>query len=167
MFRIMSVTVGGGATSAAAMQRRLVDDLRWLPIHDFRLTFALGRITPGTTVFAMCSALGFLLRGWTGAVAALLAASVPTSLLAFAVTLGVDAVSTSPFAQRAILGAIAASVGLSLASIWILVRPSLIPGRIARAIVLVVGAYLLSLCLAPVWVLGIAAIAGYFWKTND
>lgn len=167
MFRVMTLTVGGGSTAAAAFQRRLVDEKQWLPLDEFRLAYALGRITPGTTVFAMCSALGLLLRGFAGAVASLLAASIPSSLLAWIVTLGVDAISTSPLAQRAISGAIAASVGLSFASVWILVRPSLIPGRLLRPVALVLGGYLLSLWLTPIAVLALAAVAGYRWKSES
>lgn len=166
MFRVMTSTIGGGSTAAAAMQRRLVDEKKWLGIEEFRLTYALGRITPGTTVFAQCSALGYVLRGWTGAVMSLLAASAPTSVLAWLATLGVEAVAGEPLAQKAIAGAIAASVGLSLASVWILVRPSLMPGRVARALVMVAAGYGLSLWVSPVVVLGLAAMAGYWWKTE-
>src|SRR5436853_6495298 len=79
--RIGSFTFGGGTSTAAALERELVNRRRWIDQSQFRLAYALSRLTPGTTVLATCTALGWILRGWRGLIIALAAASVPCSII--------------------------------------------------------------------------------------
>lgn len=68
--------------------------------------------------------------------------------------------------QVAIDGALASSVGILLASFWLIVRPYLTRDRVIESVAIVSGSIVLSLSvnLSPVLVLGLAGVAGFFWK---
>ncbi len=79
--RNANFTLGGGSATVAVMHRELLDKRQWLSPDDFTLRFALARLTPGTNLLAFCTCVGWLLRGMAGAVVALLAASIPCTVV--------------------------------------------------------------------------------------
>lgn len=83
-----SFTFGGGSATIAALEREIVEKRHWLDPDRFALCFALSRMTPGTNLLAFCVAAGASLRGAIGAVLTLIAASVPCSMFAVALTMG-------------------------------------------------------------------------------
>lgn len=164
--RLGNFTFGGGAATTAALQREIVARKHWLDETGFALCYALSRITPGTNLFAFCTASGWLLRRWRGALAALLAASIPSCLLVWAATAGFDSVNRyAPF-RAAAAGAMAASAGILLASFWSLVGPHLTRRAWPRTSAITVASIALSLGagLSPIAVLAIAAAVGLLWK---
>jgi chromate transporter len=108
--RYANLTLGGGSATAATMHRELVEKRHWLTDDQFTLCFALGRITPGTNLLAFCTGFGWVLRGASGAVVALLASSIPCAMLVAVLTALFSYWQDSPFAQAAIHGAVAAAV---------------------------------------------------------
>jgi chromate transporter len=166
--RIGSLTFGGGNATVAALEQEIVDSRGWLERSRFHLAFALSRITPGTNVLATCTGIGWCLRKWRGAVAALLGASVPCSAIAIFITGVYIAWNRNPIAIAAFRGAAAAAVGLIVASCWLLLRPFIGAVSWLRIVVLVGGsAVLASLSMPPVRVLGLAIIVGFIWKKEE
>jgi chromate transporter len=55
--RYANLTLGGGSATAATMHRELVVKRKWLSEDQFTLSFALGRVTPGTNLLAFCTRL--------------------------------------------------------------------------------------------------------------
>jgi len=165
-FRIGNFTFGGGSATTAALQREIVEQRRWYDIMQFSLCYALARVTPGTNLLAFCTASAWLLRGWRGALLALLVVSIPSCALVYLVTIGFDTWSRNRFFQAAIAGALAASVGALLASFWLLVRPYLNRQHWIQTAIIVVGSIALSLIAgwSPVAVLILAGVIGFFWK---
>jgi chromate transporter len=102
--RYANLTLGGGSATAATMHRELVEKRRWLTDEQFTLCFALGRITPGTNLLAFCTGFGWMLRGASGAIVALLASSIPCAVLVAVLTALFSYWQDSPFAQAAIHG---------------------------------------------------------------
>jgi chromate transporter len=84
--RHANTTFGGGSATIAVLRRQLVVRQAWLDDTEFDLGYALSRLTPGTNLLAFCTAAGWTARRWPGAVIALLAASLPYSILAVVVT---------------------------------------------------------------------------------
>ncbi len=164
--RIGNLTFGGGAATVAALQRELVSARRWLNNAQFALCYALARVTPGTNLLAFCAATGWLLRRWRGALVAVLAGSVPSCALVALVTEGFEVWSSQRLVQVAINGALASSVGILLASFWLILRPYLTRDRVIESVAIVSGSIFLSLFVnvSPVLVLGLAGVAGFFWK---
>jgi chromate transport protein ChrA len=69
----------------------------------------------------------------------------------------------------AIAGTLAAAVGMMALSAWQLVRPHIRRGRALRALLLAATSALLSyrLHVSPIIVLGLAALAGFFWRVPE
>jgi chromate transporter len=164
-FRIGNFTFGGGAATTAALQREMVERRRWYDTLQFGLCYALARVTPGTNLLAFCTASGWLLRGWRGAVAGLLAASIPGCALVCLVTLGFDVWSRNRFFQAAVDGALAASVGALLASFWLLIRPYLNRRHWIQTVAIVLASIALSFLAgwSPIVILLLAGVVGFFW----
>lgn len=81
-----NVKFGGGSATIAELEGEIVERRDWVSHDQSRLSYALSRITPGTNLLAYCAGVGWLLRGASGVLMALVAASVPCSILAVLVT---------------------------------------------------------------------------------
>src|ERR1044071_7114468 len=110
---------GGGRATIAVLRRHLVDRHAWLDAAEFDLAYTLSRLTPGTNLFAFCTAAGWTARGWPGALIALLAASLPCSILAVAATAFYSELHASPLFAAALRGALAAAVAIMLSTAWV------------------------------------------------
>ncbi len=143
----------------------LVERQQWLNAAQFAISYGLSRVTPGTNQFAFSTASGWLIRGWRGALLALLAVSAPSCAIVAFVAAGYEVWSGLGWVQAVIRGALAASVGILLAGFWLLVAPYVQAGNRIRTVAIVIGSIALSLALglAPVRVLGIAAVVGLLW----
>lgn len=167
--RIPNLTFGGGDPTMAALERELVARRGWLAPEQYGLAFGLARLTPGTNLLAFCAAAAWLLRGWTGAVLALVAASAPAAVIVVWLTYGYQALKGNALAMGAIAGLLASAVGMMAAAAWLLVRPHVRRGAWLRALVLAGGsiALLLGVSMSPVAVLALAAAAGFFWRREE
>ena len=76
-------TVGGGLVSIELLRRRFTAR-GWLDAVSHGVFIAVSRFTPGTVVLAYCVMLGWRFHRWRGALLALAVASVPASLIVFA-----------------------------------------------------------------------------------
>jgi chromate transporter len=163
--RIGNLTFGGGGPTVAAFQRELVARRKWLSQEQYGFCYALSRITPGTNLFAFCTAAGWLLRGWRGGILALLVTSVPSCVLVALLTVGFDSWSQNRWVAIGIEGALAATVGMLLATFWIILRPYVTRTGWRRTALIAGASIALSLGagLSPIPVLALAAIAGWFW----
>jgi chromate transporter len=61
--RYANLTLGGGSATSATIHREIVDKRHWVTQSQFTLSFALGRLTPGTNLLAFCTGIGWLIRG--------------------------------------------------------------------------------------------------------
>jgi chromate transporter len=168
VFRAANFTVGGGGPALAMLLRELVYKRRWMSDSGYAMCFALARVTPGTNMLAFYTATGWLLKRWRGAIAALLAGSLPCCLFAAFVTVGFEHITENRWVQAGMDGALAASVGLLLASFWLLVRPYLKKRDWKSGSAIVLASVVLSLLvgLSPITVLILAALVGALFKTG-
>ena len=167
--RVSNLTFGGGDPTTAALQSELVASRGWLSPEKYALVYGLARITPGTNILAFCAGTAWELKGWPGAILAVFGATVPAAIMVVLLTAGYESVKQNTRAMAAIAGTLAAAVGMMAVSAWQLVSPHLRRRRVLRAIVLVTASVLLSygLRVSPVAVLGLAALAGYFWRVPE
>jgi len=168
IFRAANFTVGGGGPAVAMLLREMVYKRRWMSDSGYAMCFALARVTPGTNMLAFYTATGWLLKRWRGAIAALLVGSLPCCLFAALVTAGFEHISENRWVQAGMEGALAASVGLLLASFWLLVRPYLKKQNWRSGSAMVLGSIVLSMCvgLSPITVLILAALVGALFPTR-
>jgi chromate transporter len=112
--RYANFTLGGGSATVAVLHRKLLDKRRWISNDNFSLCFALARLTPGTNLLAFCTGVGWLLRSTLGAMTALLAASIPCTIIVALATALFSRWQENHWAQAAIHGAIAAAVAITV-----------------------------------------------------
>lgn len=160
---VVNATFGGGSTILAVFQRELVDRRRWLTAEQFGLCFAVGRITPGTSILAFCAALGWLFARVPGATLALLASAVPCAGIALAMLLAYEQLKEVHWFAVALRGAMAAAIGIMLAAGWGILRPYLKPALRTRTILIVCLSLLLMVGFrfSPLSILGMAALFGF------
>ena len=160
--RYANFTLGGGSATVAVLHRELLDKRRWLSPDDFTLCFALARLTPGTNLLAFCTGVGWLLRRWSGAVVALLAASIPCAVMVVVATALFSHWQDNRWAQAAIHGAIAAAVAITVKTCWTIAHPHFKGRARLRVILVAAAAFLLYVWLAvsAIEVLLLAAVIG-------
>ncbi|SMO96811.1 chromate transporter [Paracoccus laeviglucosivorans] len=101
----------------------LVERTGWYTEEEFVNTFALANFIPGGNVIALATIAGVRLRGWPGALAAILGLCLPPAILVCAAGSLYLRYSETEIAQR-ILGAMAAAgAGLIVAMAIKLLKP--------------------------------------------
>jgi chromate transporter len=165
--KLGNLTFGGGNATIAVLHEEIIVRLKWISEDEFALSFAISRLTPGSNFFAFCVAVGWILKRTFGSVFALIASSVPCSLLVMLVTMIFSVVQSNPWVQAALHGAIAAAVSITFKTAWILVRPHLQFSQHSRlkAVFLFALALFLHgfLKFSPIEVIGISALLGLFY----
>ena len=160
-------TVGGGHASIELLRRRATSR-GWLDASAHGLLIAISRITPGTNILAYCALLGWRFHRAGGVVAALAAASIPGSLIIFALTATLVRIDRYAVVQALLaIGILAASI-LILSSAWNLIRPYTGQANRRKALLLaVVAAVLIVLGATPVRTLLAAAVLGFLLPDAD
>lgn len=167
--RYANTTFGGGSATTAVLHRAIVDDRAWVAPERFGLIYALARLTPGTNLLALCTGLGWQLRGWRGALVALLAASVPCSVVVVIVTYFFERWSNNHLVQLSIRGAVAAAIGITVVTCWTISRSYLKSPQWPRAALIGVAAFAAAAVFGtqPIRVLLAAAIVGLLWPNRS
>ncbi len=162
--KIGNTTFGGGNPTMALLQRELIRR-DWITREDFALAYSLARVTPGTNVLAFCAATGARVLGLVGALAAVMAVTLPSAVVAVLLTRGFETWRTNPWAIAAIGGIVAAVSGMMWASVCLLIKPFL--GL--RALLFAGSAFLAAwkFHVTPVPVILVAALAGFLWPHQE
>jgi chromate transporter len=168
LFARVGVTVFGGGDPTIAILQREFYWRDWLSPEKFAIAFGLARLTPGTNVLAFCAAAGWYILGLGGALAAVLAITIPSSVLVVWLTQAYDLTAHNRLALSIANALLAAAVGTMIGAALLLVRTQCKPGRWLRPVAISTGAFLLAFVakLTPLQVIGVAAIVGFFWPES-
>jgi chromate transporter len=169
--RIGTLTFGGGDPTMAAFYTEVVAARKWISHETYGLVYALARITPGTNLLAFGAGLSWELGGWIGALACVLAMSLPAAFCTALLTIGYERWKSNPTAMAVIAGVLAGAVALMATSVWQLLEGQLRsrrPLKIVRALAIAGGALLLGLRFdtPPIAVLALAAAVGWAWQAE-
>lgn len=166
--RYGNFTFGGGSSTVASLREEILVRRKWISEDQFHLAYGLSRLTPGTNVLAFCAAIGGMTRGPVGALVALIAASVPCSMIAVLVTHFYAVLQHSRFFAIALAGALAAAVAVMVNTSWVLAQPH-VKASMAKAIVIVPAAIVAVtvFSISPFHVLLAAAAVGILWPARD
>ncbi len=159
-------TIGGGIATIEVL-RRAFTTRGWMTDADHQRLFAASRVTPGTNLLAYCTAAGWHARGASGAIVALLAASVPCTVIAALAMMLYGRLDASP--AFAIVVTIGMTIALALlaSGAWRLARPHLTRINAVRAVAIVTLALVLgALRISPIWILLTAAAVGALWPAR-
>ena len=167
--RFGNMTFGGGSATIAVIHQEIVSKRKCVSEEIFALCYALSRVTPGTNLLAFETGVGWVLRGWVGAIVSLVAGSVPCSAVAVLVTFAYEAFRQNVFVARAIRGALAATVGLVLVTAIQLLRPHLKKNHYVFPIIIALASFVAvwKFRVPPVLDLGLAALVGVFLPVRD
>ena len=80
------LAIGGGSAVLPELHKVVVTDTHWLNDQQFKEIYSLGQIAPGPNM-TIVAIIGQHVAGWAGALVTLVAFFLPSSLLAFGVTL--------------------------------------------------------------------------------
>jgi chromate transporter len=168
LFARVGITVFGGGDPTIAILQREFDRRNWLSPEKFAIAFGLARLTPGTNVLAFCAAAAWYIRGLPGALAAVLAVTIPASVLVVWITRAYDLTTRYHLAQSIANAMVAAAVGTMVGAAVLLVRTQCSRGQWLRPTVIATGAFALAyfIRLSPLQVIGAAAIVGLFWPES-
>ncbi len=161
-FRIGTTTFGSGGATMIRLGQALTER-GWIGPAQFDLNFTLARVAPGTNVMAFVMGSAYAIRGWWGALVALLALSVPASCAVVLLTITYQRWNEHPVGHAIVGAAMSAIVGIIVGAAWLLAWPRLRNREYARTLLLVAGGAALSFWLPPLQVLLASAITGYFW----
>jgi chromate transporter len=168
-FRIGNTTFGGGDAITAALQREFITRRGWLTFDQYVLAQSLAKVTPGSGILAFAAATAWMLRGWPGALAAVLAVSVPSSIIVVLLTWGFTAMSANPMAVSTLATILASAVGLMWAAAWLIAKPQMGRRTWLRTSLMVAGAVVAldRWSITPIQILAVAALVGAVWITEE
>jgi chromate transporter len=151
------VVFGSGYVLLAFLRDDLVNRLHWITEQQLLDAITAGQVTPGP-VFATATFIGYLLRGWSGALIATVAIFLPSFFLAGAVGALAGRIRKSKLAAAFIDGVNAGAVAL-MAEVGIMLGKATFVDGWAWAIGLVSALFLLRFQVNATWlILGGAAI---------
>jgi chromate transporter len=162
------IAISGAISTAPEMHRFLVDEKHWMTHIQFSDSIAMAQAAPGPNILFV-ALLGFQAAGWTGAIAALSAMVIPSSLLVYATWMWKKSRDDTRLVKALRLGLSPIAIGLTVSTGLILVRTAAVPEtgfvldlRIAALSGLVMATLLFSLKAKrnPLWMIGLGAIVG-------
>lgn len=158
-FALLSLlAVGGAITSASDMQRFLVGERGWIDALQFNAAVAIAQAAPGPNILFV-ALLGWSVAGPLGMVATMAGILLPSSLLT-AVVSRYGRARRDALAVRAFsLGLAPLTIGLLLATGWVLAQPS--RGHWgALLLVPVTVLFMLKTSRSPLWMITLGALVG-------
>ena len=158
-FGMLSFLAFGGVPSVMPeMQRIVVESQGWATPMEFVQLFAIAQAAPGPNILIV-SLLGWKAAGLPGALVALLAACIPSGILAWWIAGLWERFKDSPW-RAAIQKAIApVVVGLILSGGYVLCTPST-PDLRLWAIAAASATVMVMTKLNPLWILGVGGLVG-------
>jgi chromate transporter len=152
------IAVGGGATVLPEMQRSVVDVHGWMTATQFSELFGLANAAPGPNVLVV-TLIGWQVAGLPGALATTLALCLPSSLLTFGFFRLWQRFRDTVWVRAIERGMAPLTVGLVLASGYLITRGANDSPAAYAATALTVG-MVLATRLNPLWLIAGGAIAG-------
>ena len=118
------LAIGGAITTAPDMHRYMVSQQHWLTDTQFTSSIALAQAAPGPNVLFV-AVLGWNVAGLNGALAAMAGIMLPSTTLVLAATRWAKANKESRSVRAFTAGMAPLTVGLLLATGWLLAEPYL------------------------------------------
>jgi chromate transport protein ChrA len=146
-----------GSAAAAAIQERLAAE-GLMPRHLFQIAYAAARLTPGTNLLALYTALGHATSGWRGALAGLAAGSVPSAMCAVGLAWAYERLAGGPAVDAGLEAASIAGIAAIAWAAYTLARPIVLDHRVRAGTLL--AALLLFTLVAPVPPLAVIVAGG-------
>ena len=159
-FVVLSLVAFGGANAVVPeMHRQSVELHHWMSDGQFANLFAIAQAAPGPNVL-ISTLIGWKVSGVVGGVVATVAMCAPSCVLTYFAAKVWDRHRDAPWRAALASGLTPVTVGLVLASAWLLARGADLNWRLAGA-TLAVAVVAIATKVNPLWCL--AAAAGLGW----
>ncbi|MCW7539835.1 chromate transporter [Aquabacterium sp. A7-Y] len=152
------LAIGGAITTAPDMHRYLALEHGWISDADFTTSIALAQAAPGPNI-RFVAVLGWNVAGPSGAAVTLLGMMLPSTTLALWATRWRHQRRETRGVRAFTEGMAPITLGLLLATGWILSEPSRHDAG-AVALLLLTVAVMVKTKLSPMWMIGVGAVAG-------
>ncbi len=164
-FLLLSLlSIGGAMSTAPEMHRYFVVERGWLDDAGFTSSIALAQAAPGPNVIFV-PVLGYQIAGLLGAGVALIGILLPSTLLSLGVSRWGSSRRDTPGVQAFTAGFAPVTVGLLLATGWVLAQPFIGGGTQPYGALALIGLTVLLMHrtkLAPIWLILAGGLAGAF-----
>ncbi|WP_029002597.1 chromate transporter [Azorhizobium doebereinerae] len=157
-FLISFLAIGGANAVIPELHRMAVENHRWMTDTTFADLFAIAQVTPGPNVL-LVTLIGWYVAGIPGAIGATLAMCVPAGAMAFAMSRVSHRFRDAPLRIAIQRGLSALTIGVVLASAWILMQASDV-NWLCYAVTAVSVAGSLATRWHPLWWIGFGAALG-------
>ena len=107
------LSFGGGQTAIVFSEQEVVERGRWLSADDYDRAYALSRMYPGIHVLAQAVLIGYLVRGWGGALACSLGLLALSSAATLALAASYAGLRANPIIANVMDDVLAATAGLT------------------------------------------------------
>ena len=154
------LAIGGVNALIPEIHRRVVDIEHWLTDAQFVQAFAISQASPGPNMLIV-SVIGWKVYGFLGALVATLAICLPTSVLTYGIAHVWDRFRDAPLRGAIQRGLAPVTVGLVLASGYVLARAS-DQTWVAYALTGATALLALTTRIHPLWFLLTAGLLGAF-----
>jgi len=156
------LAVGGAITTAPDMHRYVVAEHQWISDAQFSASIAIAQAAPGPNVLFV-AVIGWNVAGPLGALATMTGTLLPsTALTLFVSRWGAQRRETRGV-RAFTAGLTPLTIGLLVATGWLLVRPYVRDERHAVGAIVLVGIAIVGMLrtkLSPMWFVALGAIAG-------
>ena len=160
-FALLSLlAVGGAITSASDMQRYLVVERGWIDPLQFNASIAIAQAAPGPNILFV-ALLGWSVAGPMGMLATMVGIMGPSSALTFVVGRFRHARQDALPVRAFSVGLAPLTIGLLLATGWVLTLPSL-GHPLALLLVPATVVFMLKTHRSPLWMIALGAAVGAF-----
>ena len=150
-FGVLSLLAMGGVTSVLPEVHRVVVDVHgWLTDAEFTRMFALAQANPGPNMLIV-ALIGWRVAGLPGALTATAAMCVPSCTLAYLVERVWQRFSGTPGRRAVEAGLAPITIGLIIATGWLVARGAPGAGWVAYAVTAAAAAIVVFTRVNPVW----------------
>ena len=158
-FGLLSLlAVGGAITTTPEMQRWVVGERGWLTDAQFTASVALAQSAPGPNLLFV-AVIGWNIAGLSGVAATMTGSLVPSTALALLATRWGQQRQDLLVVRAFKAGMAPLTIGMLLATGWVLTEP--LRGHAATAVLVVVAVgFMLYTKLSPLWPIAIGAVVG-------
>jgi len=161
-FRASNFTFGGGAAAIPLLQTEVVNRYKWLTVDEYLNVVAISNSLPAPILTKLAGMIGYRVSGWKGALAAIIGAVLPTTLVVILLG-GVISIFAGSHALLAMLKGVRPVVAVLIAQSAIQMGRSAFCGKISW--ILGLAALLVMLFLPyihPAYLIIAAMALGYF-----
>lgn len=160
LFSSLSIlSIGGGNSVLPEMHRKTVQNYGWMDNAQFADVFAISQAAPGPSILIV-TLIGYKAAGVLGAILATIAMIIPAGLLVYLVTVFWQNAAESPIRKAIEKGFAPLTVGLVLASAYVMSRAADHDWRAYLLTAICTGIFVFTKT-NPLIVVGVAGLLGF------